>query len=58
MILGLLGYLMEAAAQLRGTPEGQEAASVGRELRDLEGGLTSSRAPGTARGGAPRIDPR
>jgi hypothetical protein len=58
MILGTVGYLMEALSRLRATPEGRSAASIGREFRDLERGFERSPVRGTARGGAPRSDPR
>jgi hypothetical protein len=58
MILGLLGYLIEAFARLRGRPEDEGTASIGRELRELEHGLTPARPRDTAHGGAPRSDPR
>jgi hypothetical protein len=58
MILGVVGYLMEATAHLRGRSKDAGAATIGRELRDLERGFSRAPPRDTARGGAPRTDPR
>ncbi len=58
MILGVAGYVLEALARVRGHPAGDDAAAIGREIRDLERGITPPRPRDTSHGGAPRTDPR
>ncbi len=58
MILGLAGCLLEAAGRVQGSPAGDGAVGIGRELRELDRGVSPPRAPDRALGGAPRTDPR